>query len=109
MPFNWMDVVHQRAGLGQLPDVPIVGYLARSLSGFYALHGALLVFLARDVRAYLPVIRFLAIAGIVFGVGMFWLDVVVGMPPAWTLAEGPYVVVLSAVLVWLSRARTRRD
>jgi hypothetical protein len=109
LPYHWMDAIHQRAGLGQLPEVPIVGYLARSLSAFYAMHGALFVFLARDVRAYLPVIRFLAIAGIVFGAGVFWLDAAVGMPRAWTLAEGPYAVVLSAVLLWLACAPSRRD
>jgi len=106
MPYDWMDAIHRRAGLGQLPDVPTVGYLTRSLSGFYALHGALFVFLARDVRTYLPVIRFLAIAGIVSGAGLFGLDAAVGMPRRWTLAEGPYVVALSAVLVWLARPRS---
>jgi len=106
LPYDWMDAIHRRAGLGQLPDAPIVGYLARSLSGFYALHGALFVFLARDVRAYLPVIRFLAIAGMVFGAGLFALDAAVGMPRSWTLAEGTYAVALSAVLVWLARPRS---
>jgi hypothetical protein len=109
LPYDWMDAIHRRAGLGQLPDVPIVGYLARSLSGFYALHGALFVFLARDVRTYLPVIRFLAIAGIVFGAGMFGLDAAVGMPRPWTQMEGPFAVMVSAVLLWLARARSALD
>ncbi len=33
MPFDWMNVIHRQAGLGELPDVPIVGYLTRSISG----------------------------------------------------------------------------
>ena len=29
MPFDWMNVIHRQAGLGELPHVPIVGYLGR--------------------------------------------------------------------------------
>jgi len=63
MPFDWMNAIHRQAELGDLPNVPIVGYLTRSISALYALHGALLVFLAGDVRRFLPVVRFLAVAG----------------------------------------------
>jgi hypothetical protein len=61
MPYDWMNAIHQRQGLGELPHVPIIGYLTRSISALYALHGALLVFLAGDVRRFLPVVRFLAL------------------------------------------------
>ena len=52
MPFEWMNSIHRQVGLGELPHVPIVGYLTRSISGLYALHGALLLFLAGDVRRH---------------------------------------------------------
>lgn len=102
MPYEWMNVIHQRQGLGELPHVPIVGYLTRSISALYALHGALLVFLASDVRRYLPVVRFLAVAGAVFGAVMLVIDFSVGMPLPWAVAEGPYVVLLSGVILWLT-------
>lgn len=102
MPYEWMNVIHQRQGLGELPHVPIVGYLTRSISALYALHGALLVFLASDVRRYLPVVRFLAVAGAVFGAVMLGIDFSVGMPLPWAIAEGPYVVLLSVVILWLT-------
>ena len=105
MPFGWMNSIHRQVGLGELPNVPIVGYLTRSISAFYALHGALLVFLASDVRRYLPVVRFLAVAGAVFGAMMLAIDCVVEMPLSWTVAEGPYVIVLSAVVLWFSGKR----
>jgi hypothetical protein len=57
MPYDWMNVIHQKQGLGELPHVPIVEYLTRSISALYALHGALLVFVASDLRRYLPVVR----------------------------------------------------
>ena len=102
MPDEWMNIIHQRVGLGELPRAPIVGYLTRSISALYALHGALLVFLAGDVRRYLPVVRFLAVAGAVFGALMLGIDCAVGMPHLWTFGEGPYVVLLSMVVLWLS-------
>ncbi len=102
MPYEWMNVIHQQQGLGQLPHVPIVGYLTRSVSAMYALHGALLLFIATDVRRYLPVLRFLAFAGIVFGTVMLGIDYFVGMPVPWMVGEGPSVVVFSAVILWLT-------
>jgi hypothetical protein len=107
MPFEWMDSIHRQTGLGELPHVPIVGYLTRSISAFYALHGALLLFLARDVSRHLPVVRFLAVAGIVFGVLLLGLDWAVEMPALWTLGEGPWVMVLSGVVLWFTRACKR--
>lgn len=35
MPYEWMNVIHRQAGLGELPHVPIVGYLTRSISALY--------------------------------------------------------------------------
>jgi hypothetical protein len=102
MPYEWMNVIHQQQGLGQLPHVPIVGYLTRSVSAMYALHGALLLFIATDVRRYLPVLRFLAFAGIVFGVAMLGINYFVGMPVPWMVGEGPSVVVFNGVILWLT-------
>ena len=102
MPFEWMNVIHRQMGMGDLPQVPIVGYLTRSISALYAIHGVLLIFLAGDVRRYLPVVRFLAVAGAVFGALMIGIDYFVGLPVAWTVQEGPSVVVFGAVILWLT-------
>ena len=77
----------------------------RTRSGLYALHRTLLVFLAQDVRRYLPVVRFLAMTGAVFGAMMLAIDCAVGMPLPWTACEGPYVVPLSAVILCLTGAK----
>jgi peptidoglycan/LPS O-acetylase OafA/YrhL len=105
MPSQWMNAIHQQIGLGDLPDKPIVGYLTRSVSVLYALHGALLLFLAGDVRRYRPVVRFLALAGLVFGVLLLGIDCAVKMPLSWTAGEGPFVIVLGAAILWLSGRR----
>ena len=102
MPFAWMKEIHRWLGMGELPEGPIVGYLTRSLSAMYAMHGALVLFVSTDVRRFLPVVKCLAALGIVFGSGMLAIDVVVGMPLPWTVCEGPFVIVLGGVLLWLT-------
>ena len=103
MPHDWMNLIHQRLGMGELPHLPIVGYLTRSISALYALHGALLIFLSLDVRRYLPLVRFLGAASVVMGVLLLGLDLAVGMPVFWTVAEGPPVVALGLVILVLAR------
>ena len=109
MPFAWMKEIHQLLGMGELPEGPIMGYLTRSLSGMYAMHGALVLFVSLDIHRFLPVVKCLAVLGIVFGAGMLVLDVMVGMPPYWVLCEGPFIVVLGGVLLWLSNHVEDRD
>ena len=39
MPLSWMAATHRWLGLGEMPTGPVVEYLARSLSAFYAFLG----------------------------------------------------------------------
>ncbi|NQU23545.1 MAG: hypothetical protein HQ567_19870 [Candidatus Nealsonbacteria bacterium] len=103
MPFRWMVTIHAWLDLGELPDVPITHYLTRSLSMMYAVHGALVVYVSTDVRRFMPVIRFLVVVSILFGIGMLVLDCMVGLPLAWIIGEGPFIVALGVLLLWLSR------
>lgn len=101
MPFAWMQEIHRHLGMGKLPEGPIMGYLTRSLSALYALHGAVVFFVSLDVRRFLPVVRFLAVLGVIFGAGTLVLDIAVGMPLPWVLGEGPSIITLGGVLLWL--------
>jgi hypothetical protein len=103
MPAAWMTATSESLGLGDLPDRPLLSYLARSVSVLYALHGAMTWFLSSDVRRYGPAIRFQAVVTMICGMGLLVLDVAVGMPAYWVLAEGPSVVAVGAVLLWLQR------
>jgi hypothetical protein len=47
-------------------------------------------------------VRFLVVAGAVFGAVMLGIDFIVGMPLPWAVGEGPYVILLSAVILWLT-------
>ncbi len=49
MPFAWMQAIHRSLGMGELSGGPLNGYLTRSLSMLYALHGAVMLFLSLDV------------------------------------------------------------
>jgi hypothetical protein len=102
MPLGWMKEVHRCLGMGKLPDGPIIGYLTRSLSVMYAMHGGVLFFISFDVRRFLLVVKFVAILTILFAVWMTALDVVVGMPPFWTVCEGPSLFVLYCGVFWLT-------
>jgi hypothetical protein len=96
--------------MGDLPRGPIVGYLTRSLSAMYAMHGGVVLFVSLDVRRFLPVVKCLAVLLIVFGVGMIALDVMVGMPWFWTLGEGPLIAIFGGVILWLAgRIDDRQD
>ena len=88
VPYAWMDAIHQWLGLGTLPDTPVVGYLARSTSAFYALFGGLLWVVSFDLRRHLLVLRYLGAAIILFGVALFVVDWVEGLPPFWRWWEG---------------------
>ena len=102
MPFAWMVAIHRQLGMGVLPEGPIMGYLTRSLSALYAMHGALVLFVSWDVRRYLPIVKFLALLGMIFGAGLLVLDLVVGMPLFWIIGEGPFVAALGGILLWLA-------
>ena len=62
MPVSWMTATHRWLGLGEMPNAPVVEYLARSLSAFYALMGALCLVVAADLERYRPLVRFLGVA-----------------------------------------------
>ena len=102
MPYRWMDAIHQRLGMGKLPDEPIVGYLARSTSAFYALLGGLLWVISFHLRRNRPVLRYLGVAMVLLGAVLFIVDLVEGMPLFWKICEGPINVTFGIVILWFS-------
>ena len=108
-PFSWMRTIHERLGMGVLPEAPIVGYLTRSLSALYAFHGAIVLYLSFRVRHYLPAIRFVATVGIGFAAYLFALDAAAGMPLWWTIAEGSSVLAINAAVLLLAVKAERED
>lgn len=89
MPKSWIEAAHVWAGLGSLPDGPVVGYLARSAALLYALHGLLIVYMSFDVARYWQLIRVFASLAIVHGLLMLGIDLAEGMPLWWRVVEAP--------------------
>ena len=102
MPFSWIDATHRALGMGPLQAQPVVGYLARSLSLFYALMGGLLWLLSLNPRRHREVLLYLASAFILFGVIMFGVDLAEAMPRFWWLTEGPIAAAFGLAMFWLS-------
>ena len=104
MPYEWMNAIHVWLGMGVLPQEPIVGYLARTLSAFYALYGALLWYLSFYTITYRPVIRALGFLTTGFGVILLGVDWSEGLPWFWKWFEGPFAIAYGILILILTKA-----
>lgn len=103
MPTEWMEATNDWLGLGPFHRSPLVEYLTRSLSAVYAVLGALMVYIALNLRRYLDLTVVMGGLTILLGASLTVIDVAVGMPASWTWGEGPPTVVVGAAFVWLAR------
>jgi len=103
VPHSWMESIHASLGMGQLPDEPVVGYLARSTSAFYAIVGGLFWVVSFDLERHRRVLIYLGAATTCLGVVLFLVDWAEGLPRLWAIWEGPFVVAFGIVLLVLSR------
>lgn len=103
MPYPWMNAVHRALGMGPLPREPVVGYLARSTSAFYALLGGLLWLLSFDLRRHRLVLCYLGVVFVIFGITLLIVDLLEGMPVFWTISEGPIDAAFGILILCLSR------
>jgi hypothetical protein len=107
MPVSWMAATHAWLGLGEMPTAPVVEYLARSLSAFYALFGAICLVVASDLDRYRPLVRFLGVVFVLMSVVLLWVDLSAGMPWWWSASEGPGGVVFGMLLFVLAGPNQR--
>ena len=107
MPKSWMRYGHEWCGLGEYPDQPVVGYLARSAAAMYALHGALFVFISFDVRRYWRLITFMAAVAPLHGIALLVVDLAEGMPTWWTWLEPGFYVYMGVVVLILQYVNDR--
>ena len=103
MPYSWMDAIHRWLGLGTLPADPIVGYLARSTSAFYALLGGLMWVISLDLHRHRLVLCYLGAAIVLFGAALLVVDIVEGLPLHWILFEGPLNTAFGIYILVVSR------
>jgi hypothetical protein len=103
LPFSWMAATNRWLGLGEMPTVSVVEYLARSVSAFYALLGALCLVMASDLDRYRRLVRFFGLAFALLGIVVTGVDLVAGMPWWWTAMEGPRALAVGALIYFLAR------
>ena len=103
MPLCAMDAVHRALGMGPLPAGPVVEYLARSTSAFYALLGVLLWAISLDLPRYRPLVRGAGVALVALGALLLWTDVKAGLAWFWQAAEGPLDALFGVALLWAGR------
>lgn len=101
MPDHCMATVHAWIGMGDLPQAPVVDYLARSASLMYAQHAVVFLFLSGDVQRYRPLISLMAVIAIVSGASTLAIDLHAGIPLFWTIIEGPGYILLAAAVLGL--------
>jgi len=97
-----MNAIHQHMGMGTLPSEPVVGYLARSTSAFYAFLGGLMWVLSFDVRRHRLALCYVGAGSIALGLILLGVDFAEGMPLHWRVSEGPFGIAVGAMLLWLS-------
>ncbi len=101
LPYEVMAEIHEWLGLGNFPRLPILDYLARSVSLFYATHGVILLYISFDLDRYLNFLKLFCYIGFAFGIVLFIVDINAPLPPTWTFSEGPLILVLSLTIFWL--------
>ena len=106
LPPDWMAAAHRWLGMGEFPAAPLTDYLARSVSALYGFHGVLLLLVSGDPVRYQPIIRYLGVMNIVFGLMLLAIDVYAGLPTMWTMFEGPPLVCIGVLVLYLIRPTT---
>ncbi len=108
-PYSWLDSIHSSLGMGQLPNKPVVGYLARSTSAFYALLGGLFWIVSFDPGRHHLVLRYLGTAITLFGAALLAIDWWEGLPFLWKVWEGPFLMAFGLAIFSLSRKITSTE
>jgi hypothetical protein len=103
LPVEWMAGAHEWLDLGEFPRAPVVDYLARSIALLYGFHGVLLFIISSDPVRFRPIVRYVGVMNLVFGIVMTGIDMFAGMPDWWTLAEGPPIAGFGVAILYLSR------
>jgi hypothetical protein len=102
LPVDWMASTHRWLGLGEFPRTPVVDYLARSVAAFYGFHGAMLFVISADVVRHRPVVWYVAVMNVVFGIMLLAIDIHAGLPAYWIAFEGPPVVVIGLLVAYFN-------
>lgn len=105
MPEKWIVEIAEALGFDPFPDSPLTFYLARSLSLLFGFVGALLIVVSCDLQRYRPLVWFVAMGTMLFGILRLVVDSMAALPVWWTLGECLSTLFGGALLYWIQRAR----
>ena len=110
VPRSWLDNGHRWLGLGPFPTAPIAEYLARSVSALCTFYGGLLLALACDVRLYVGVIKYQAVAIMILSAIGIFAGVRAGLPAYLVIADalGCWVFLLPMLVLATRLSREQR-
>jgi hypothetical protein len=103
-----MAEMHQRLGLGTFARDRLTEYLTRSASACYAMHGAVLLVLASDVRRYRRFIDWMYTIHLLFALTVLGIDLYAGMPRWWTAAEVGTISAVAVTVLTVNRVAKRQ-
>jgi hypothetical protein len=106
-PTELMAEMHQRLSLGTFARDRLTEYLTRSVSACYAMHGAVLLALASDVRRYRRLIDWMYVIHFLFALTMLGIDLYAGMPGWWTIAEVGTIGAVAVAIFTLNQIAKR--
>jgi len=109
LSFSTMDAIHRELLGVSLPDLPISRYMARSLSLLYASYGLITLFVTLEWQRYRPAVPVIAWLHVAFASAMLAVDWDAGMPWWWIIGEGPPLIGMGFVMLWLYRRASRAD
>lgn len=105
----FMARLHRELGLGEFPVQPIAVYLAKSVSLLYALHGAVMLFVAMQFERFKDLVPLLGWLHVALGATLIYIDLAAGMPWWWLANEGPPVMAVGLLFVFLYRKAARKE
>ena len=101
MPRSWLETSNQFVGLGQFPSAPIAEYLARSVSALCSFYGGLLLVLSSDVRRFVSIIKYQAMAIMLLSALGILTGVRAGVPAFFVVADalGCWIFLLPVLIL----------
>ena len=106
MPTQWIVEAGQWLGFDPFPDSPLTFYLARNLSLLYGYIGVLLLIVSWDLERYRPLVWYIAVGTMSFGLLQLVVDSMSSMPRWWTVAESVSTFLGGVLLFFLGAKKS---
>jgi hypothetical protein len=101
MPSAWMEFIHSRMGLMEMPKGPVFDSVMRQVSFTYGVHGVALWLIATDVGRYRPLVILTVVGYLLAAPVFFVVDLSNNMPWSWIAGNGGSCLLIGLLLMGL--------